>query len=52
MAIYTNPGLGWWGVLRKTTLDGGAKVNTGRDVGFLGQKGGIGGARRQHVLYM
>ena len=29
MAIYINPGLGWWGALRKTTLDEGAKVNVG-----------------------
>ena len=51
MVIYANPGLGWWGVFRKTTLDGGAKVNAGRG-GFFREKGGISGARRRHVLCM
>ena len=39
MAIYPNPGLEWWGVLRKTTLYGGAQVNPGRGGGFR-EKGG------------
>ena len=39
MAIYKNPG--WWGVLRKTTLDGGAKVNSGRGGGFQEKREGL-----------
>ena len=43
MAIYTKPGLGWRGVLRKTTLDEGAKVKTGAGRGgvFLGKSVGF-----------